>query len=574
MGGDSNASVATLLAWIVIALATVLLSGPQIERLGLYYDEAFIAQQGRDFVEPEHAAIHPPSVTTAVVAGRPFPIRNAAYLGSLKSQLAIPSFALFGASKSTLRYATLAVGLLGLLFAMLAVRHLFGAGVAIVSGLLVATDPAFHFFAQFEWGPFTSLFLCRGLGVYLLIVAAKSRSPGANSAAWVGSAICFGLGVYSRVDFGVILVGFAVATLLAARPWLGRVLREQRTQLVFAAIAFALAVSPVLVVLAEVFGAGAGISDRGDLGYRVQVLVSAFDGSHWARLLDVGGLFDEMFANDARTSVFPAVLAASCLGALVLAARNEDESRASIAWLFVALLATAAMMLAIPGAVRAHHMLNLSPLPQIVVAVAAVLGWRAAYRSESTRAMSRVGIAITMTLCLASNLAVAWETARTMRDTEGTGRFSRSLEDFAATLDASPTASTTEVVALDWGFYEPVHFSTRHITSREPIWKIGEAMTRGGAWQSEGDAKTIYLFHEGAYDLFGLGDPFARLLRIHEARVATQEHRDGRGEVAFKSARFDAPHTLSFAGRSGEAGGFRLRWRPAEPPPPVPAAQP
>ncbi len=174
---SSRPALAVPLVWAVLSLATLSIALPQIDELGLYYDEAFLAQQARGFVEPDRAGIHPASVQTAWIAGRPFPIRNAAYLGSLKSQLLIPSLAVFGASPFVLRVSTLAIGLLGLLFCMLWARRCWGEQVAVISGVLVASDPAFFFFSQFEWGPFTSMLLCRGAGLYFLSLAFAPGKP-------------------------------------------------------------------------------------------------------------------------------------------------------------------------------------------------------------------------------------------------------------------------------------------------------------------------------------------------------------------------------------------------------------
>ncbi len=561
MASTASSPAGTLIAWLAIAVASFAFAGPQIEALGLYYDEAFMAQQARDFTEPARAAVHPPSVTTGELFGRPFPIRNAAYLGSLKSQLAIPGFALFGATKMTLRYSTMAVALLGLLLAMLAARRVFDDRVAIAMGVLVASDPAFHFFSHFEWGPFTSLFLCRAAGVWLLLVGVARRS----TSAWIASAVCFGLGVYSRVDFAVILAGYALALLVVARPWLARVWKEQRPQLMFAGAGFAVSLLPVAVVVADVLGAGGGITGRGDLAYRAEVLLSILDGSHFARLLEVGGRFEAMFVHDAVSTVFPAVFAACLIVVAVLALRGDGSERARVGWLVISLIAIAGAMLAIGGAVRAHHMLNIAPLPQLVVAAALVGAAQAPTRSQGGGRAVRALAAITLLLCVASNVAVLVGTADTIHETRGTGRFSHALEQFAIALDGEERPGL-EVVALDWGFHEPVHFSTTKLESREPIWKISQAMVGGKTWEADGGVDTIYLMHEGEDDLFRLGEPFARLVRIHREHARVEEYRDGRGDVVFESVRFDRPHTLSYAAREG----FRLRWREAGLLPPSP----
>ena len=274
--------------WLLIAALTGLAATPGIERLGLYYDEAFLAQQARDFVQPESAGQHPASVREWVVFGRPFPLRNAVYLGSLKSQLLIPAFALFGADTRTLRLATLGTALLGLLFTMLWARRIFGTPEALATGALIAFDPSFVFFGACEWGPYTTMLLCRSAGLYSLTVGWQSHRT------WllVGGGLAFGLGVYARADF--VLIGLALGLgLLATRGRLFvRELRERPGPAALAAVALLAGALPMLVGAPDLLAAQAGIADRGDLAYRLQVLWSTLDGSHFYRLMQAGGVFE------------------------------------------------------------------------------------------------------------------------------------------------------------------------------------------------------------------------------------------------------------------------------------------
>ncbi|MBW2420298.1 MAG: glycosyltransferase family 39 protein, partial [Deltaproteobacteria bacterium] len=175
-----------LALWLALSAAAFALAIPGVEKPGLYYDEAFLAQQARGFVEPERAGQHPPSTREVTLAGRPFPLRNAAYMGSLKSQLLIPSLALFGSSTRVLRLTTLATGLLALLFSMLWARQLLGTPAALLTGLLMATDPGFLLFSRYEWGPYTSMLLCRSLGFFLVTLGLGAGSPAAQRAPRAG----------------------------------------------------------------------------------------------------------------------------------------------------------------------------------------------------------------------------------------------------------------------------------------------------------------------------------------------------------------------------------------------------
>ena len=320
--------------WLLLATAVFAVAMPRIDDLGLYYDEAFLAQQGRDFVEPQRAGMHPPSVTTTYIAGRPFPVRNAAYLGSLKSQLVIPTFFAFGANTKVLRATTLAIGLFALLFCMLLAKQWFGARVAVATGVLIATDPSFYFFSQFEWGPFTSMLLCRGAGLYCISRAFHPEATNNRWAAVVCGAVLLGLGVYSRV---------------------------------------------------------------------IQVLLSTLDGSHFYRLIQAGGLFDRMFAEPGPTTALPIFLLAGVAITWLLARRSDTQRKSAIGFLLVATLFITVVMLAIPGAVRAHHMLNLLPFVHMIVAIAGVGLWDASWSSQRSQALARMCVALAAGACIYSN---------------------------------------------------------------------------------------------------------------------------------------------------------------------------
>jgi hypothetical protein len=69
-----------------------------------------------------------------------------------------------------------------------------------------------------------------------------------------------------------------------------------------------------------------------------------------------------------------------------------------------------------------------------------------------------------------------------------------------------------------------------------------------GRFALEGQAGDVYLVHPPPYDLFGLGPPFLaaarRLaLRAPEA-VRLDEHRDGRGELAYVAVTLRADHRI------------------------------
>ncbi len=569
-----SSALTIVLAWLALTLTTLLIALPQIDDLGLYYDEAFLAQQARDFVEPDRAGVHPPSVQSISIAGRSFPIRNAAYLGSLKSQLLIPSLALFGSSPFVLRTTTLVTGLLGLLFFMLWVNPVLGGGVAMIAGLWVASDPSFHFFSQFEWGPFTSMLLCRGAGLYLLSRALHSDRPGRQWLTLSMGAACMGLGVYSRVDFVVILAALALSLLAFRRDLAVAALRDHRAKLLLGGAVFLLAASPVIAALDPILSAGAQIADRGGFDYRVSVLASVLDGSHFHRVIAAGGLFDKLFADglsarDAPATGFIVLLSISVIALVSLDRRSSTARAGTVRFLLSTTLLVGLGMLAIPAAVRAHHMLNTLPFPHLIVATAGVGVWQRSWASDRNRRIARASLMVALIAGLTSNATSLAATRKLIHETGGKGRWSLALQDFIQQLDRAPDAAEIEVVSLDWGFHEPVLFTTEQLRASEPIWVMSQAAAHRVRHVMKGDRRTIYLVHEPPYDLFGLGGQFERALRVSDPeRYTVREHRDGVGDLAFKSVRFDRPHELSFDGI------FRIKLSEAEPPRPAPVVAP
>jgi hypothetical protein len=521
------------LLWLLLSGAVIGVAAPPPGEPGLYYDEAFLAQQARDFLEPDRPTRHPPGATATYVDGRPFPLRNAAYLGSLKSQLLIPVFAVFGADVPTLRTATLVTALVGLLFAMLFALRIFGLWPALFMGVLVASDPSFVFFGSCEWAPFTTLLACRSVGLWALTRGWQTR----HGALVVLGAFAMGLGVYARADFAI--VGAAVALGWIAARGLGLVgdLRERLQTVVTAVAAAGVGSLPMLASLPDLLATQQAISDRGDLAYRAQVLWSTLDGSHFHRLMQTGGLFERIFEVGAPAGA----LAAAAVIALALAAAASARPRSrdpATVFLAVTAASLASAMCLLPGAVRAHHMLNLMPFAHLLVAVVLARAARSAG--------ARVAAAVLVLGLALSGARVTALTRAEIAETGGRGRWSNALDAFAAELDADPEAVA---VSLDWGFHEPLLFLTDKRSLLEPIWHIPRLLARGRPWVHAGDARHRYLVHDAAYDLFGIGAGLLDAARAAGPELAEiRSHRDRRGEVAFHSVRFRARHELVYTG--------------------------
>ena len=144
-------------------------------------------------------------------------------------------------------------------------------------------------------------------------------------------------------------------------------------------------------------------------------------------------------------------------------------------------------------------------------------------------------------------------TRQLIGDTGGRGRWSDAIHLLARELDDDPTAA---VVALDWGFHEPLLFLTRSVVLSEPIWTIPRLLQQGRPWVHRGDARHLYLVNDARYDLFGLGPKLLAAAReIDPERVEIRTHRDREEQPAFYTVRFLRPHQLIYT------GDFEVRFR-------------
>ncbi len=517
--------------WLLLSAIVLGIEAPPAGEPGLYYDEAFLAQQGRDFLEPDRLTRHPPGTSSTYILGRRFPLSNSSYLGSLKSQLLIPPLALFGPSVTTLRTATLSTALIALLFTLLWARRIFGTPQALATGALVALDPSFVFFGACEWGPYTTMLLCRSIGLYSLTVGWQRRRTGLL----VLGGLALGLGVYARADFVIIGIASAVGLVAARGRHLLREVRERPLPIAAALTAVVVGAIPMLIGAQDLLATQAGIADRGDLVYRLQVLWSTLDGSHFHRVMHTGGIFERIFDAPGPASLFGLATAAA-VGVAAGTLLRQSEPR--ITFLLVTVVVLGVAMVLLPGAVRAHHMLNLLPFTHLLVAAVGT-------HLAGTRG-ARIAASVALVLVLASEARVTWQTREEIAETGGRGRWSNSLDAFAAEIGTDPDAVA---VSLDWGFHEPLLFLTTKQSLIEPIWTIPQLLRLGRSWIHPGDANHRYLVREVPYDLFRLGPKLlatARELGPDLAEIRT--HTDRRGDVAFYSVRFTAPHQLVFSG--------------------------
>ena len=529
-------ALALVIFWLALALILIGLLHGAVGTPGMFYDEGWLAQQGRAFVDPEREGALPPGTQSLEILGRSLPLFALPYLGSLKSQLLIPWFFAFGNELETLRLATLVNALLALLATMFCVRRIFGLETALLTAVLLVSDPTVFFHAQWEWGPFTTGWLCRAVGAALLL---RSYAVGGRASACAGG-FALGLSGYNRADSVLVLASVGLGLLAFHRRELATVWHQRRRDIRAASGFFLLGALPILLNLPRVLGTYAELSNRGNFAERIRTMWTTLDGSYVHRLMEVGGRFDAMQNAPAPFALFGLMLFLVLVFTVASGLRGRGaELRDGRGALAISCVAVIASMLALEGATRAHHALNHVPLTHTLIAATLVSLGRCA-----TPVWSRVAATTCAVALIASNANSITSTRELIERTGGRGWWSGAIAELSGELEAGPQSTA---VSFDWGFHLPLLFLTESTRVIEPIWEVEATVMKHGVWDFEGDATHRYLVHDEPYDRFGFGPRLLTAARAHKSMgrpVEIRSYHDREGVTAFLTIAIRGPHRI------------------------------
>ncbi|MGH0033405.1 MAG: glycosyltransferase family 39 protein [Myxococcota bacterium] len=534
----------TLIVAVWLALSILHLGLSTRSDPGVYYDEVIQAVPALDYLRGFQRVSVPPQVTAFDLYGRPLPWMTQPYMGALKSQLLIPSFALFGATPDVLRITTTVWGLLAIGLAMLFTRRLFGTGAACVAGTLLAVDPTWLFVARHDWGSVSLALLCR-MGALLLVLRAWDSGRKLEAAA---AGLVAGLAVYNKVDAVPFLAAATIAGALARPDAVRGLLGPRWRLLAWAAAGAVVGALPLILSAARILDASGRLSDAAGLTGRIAVARATLDGSYFHRLIDTGGVFEALSQVDAPSWPLPMAGLAG-LGVLTIwvlrGPRSAPATRGAL-FLLLAALGTEAGLLALPAADRVHHALNVYPLPHLAVAGAGLFLWRRWDAVGALPRAGRAGLLALLALLAAMGLRVIDRTADLVEQTGGRGLWS----DATTRLAASNDRSETTFVCLDWGFQQSLAFQTERARIVDAVWKLRWGHHQIEPWTLRGDTDHVYLLHEGDTAVFGLGEPFLEAARaLPSDRVEIESWEDREGSSAFVSVRILGPHVVRYRDR-------------------------
>jgi hypothetical protein len=518
---------ALISVWLAISIMVSSFTICNLSAPGLDYDEAVCAGQAKDFLTGKPHGHHIPGTLAINLFGRPFPLLVQCYLGALKSWLLIPSFAVFGSSVPVLRLTNMGWGLIALLLFMLWTRRLLGLPAALIAGALLGLDPSYFFITMHDWSEVVAAFLCRFAGFSLLLLWWQRRK-------WYQlflASVFFGLGVFSKVDFFVILLGCGLALLLTHRREIVSAVKTTPGVFALGGLGFVLVAVPFLVPEAGwiLHRSQVGATESG-LVEKIRIILAMYDGSYFWRLMDVGGRFNCMFDySSAVWSPFGLVAMAATVFLVVEVKRHfrTDSQCRLLAFLLLSALFTTVGFLLLPGAKRIYHALVIYPFPHLIIAAALVRLWPGKSAVAGTRLIRGVLVVGTGLVLITGHLLAVQKTDGLIQETGGRGWWSNALGEFCETVKGRTDLT---IVSLDWGFNEQLLFLTDGPHLWEPLWH----RQPNGKFEFPLSPNTMYLIHPPEYLMLPYGAQILnRLQSMDSQQMQISAFRDREGQVAF-----------------------------------------
>ena len=516
--------------WLVLAAVVVLFAKQNFTAPGLYYDEAVFAGLAKDFLTGQVHGQHMPDHYNVTLGGRPFPFFVQTYLGALKSWMLIPPFRFFGSTTAVLRGSNVFWALIGLLFLMLAARRWLGPGAAILTGVLLASDPTFFFISVLDWGVAIPSFVCRSACLYFAICWSLRRKFW--DAFLVG--LFAGLGLFNKADFAIFLIGAGLAAAICYWKELLDRVRQEPSAIVFAAFGFALSGGPMLLKVPRMLALTLSAQHPNattEFGVKLQTLLSMYDGSHFYRLMNAGGVFERMYDGASGPKhLLGVVLIIGCLAFAGIASAKKVQQPRAISFLIIGAILTTLGVFALPYAVRIHHAVLVYPLPHLIVAAVMVALWKTRFTGKKFDTILPAVIAIVLVDLSARGIHGIAKTEQLIGETGGRGRWSESLDQFCREVR---TRSDLRIISLDWGFNEQLLFLTDGPQLAEPFWGFTQTLP-----SLSRDPSYIYLAHPSEYSVFQADVAYLDQLKKGDENVEITPHLDRQNEVAFYTIRF------------------------------------
>lgn len=506
-------------AWAIRRLPVVLAVGlflalalHQLHLPGLYYDEALDLVPMLAVMRGEQ-----PELLRNIGLGR-FPVMLLDYMGSLGGYLSLPFMWIFGPGYVAARLQPIFFSCITLVLAWLLARRWFGFGVAAVAVLLLAVNPSFIWFSR-QGISVTSVMTVFSLSSLLLLdeVVRRESQESRNARrahieTWLlafAAGLMIGLGLWAKFLF----LRWVVVLLVIGGVFL--LTRSRKARRAQSQAAYLAALAPALLIVL----AGLLVGAFPLIYYNLVGLLR--DGQAWTLTLLVNSLTQptQQFGVDNRdvitnlrksiedvrvfvdgsyfwyngipfSNVFavPTLVGATLVGgALAIRGRSrcacdgrapaaDPMCGAQQARRFLAVVASIGALIVLGAftvsGLWATHQFIMLPLPQLVVACAAVWLAEATARRVLPHALQRCPwrhhqapsavftggmVCLLLALPFSRDLWVNEQHHATLARTGGSGRFSDAVYKLADWLEAN---DIREPVALDWGIAKNVQVLT------------------------------------------------------------------------------------------------------------------
>lgn len=445
-----------LVSKLVIAgllLATLLIGIWLVPFPGLQYDEALFVNAATG------GGIG--SDSTSFVTRRVFgvPVLLMDYIGALKAWLYTPIFALFGVSIPSIRIPMVLVFVGSVAIAVLVVWRYSRPWVAVVTTLLLTTDPVFALMSRADWGPVAIAGFLRVGAIYALLRLVESRQR-----RWFALAsLALGIGVFNKLDYAL----FA-ASLLVSAAWVfwqdwRDIWRHQRKCLA-ASLSFLFVVYGLAYYFMYRPAQYVGADDVGSLVDRVSVrtrlVADSFDGGPLTQYMTGTSI-------SSGSRVLLAALVSLAAAAAIFVGRRAGRrreaaasagGRISVGRVLALMVSTAAFLLIAivvsRGISGPHHGIMFWPLPALVIGLSLGLAAESGRYSRRLAWPTLTIVVLAAAGGIATQIATYRDMAAALVDPEArTVIWTDESEQTAAAVSRAAAGEHPPrvVVVTDWG---------------------------------------------------------------------------------------------------------------------------
>ena len=340
-----------VLSIAVFAIGAFYLVARHLDRPGLYYDELLFV----------NGALNR-GVSDLFIVSRwhGVPILLMEYIGALKAWIYHPIFLFWDVNPWTVRIPALLIGMIGEIFLIFALRHLFDWRTALIGAPLLLLDPDVLMHSRLDWGPNALGYFFRG--AVILSMSLWIRQQGIRFL-WMALVLIL-LGCFDKLNFiwiGAAAVG-ALAVTYRREIYTAWSARRADYTIMFICVALGLGASVIRgILISGNMPHSASVSWIERLEQATHLLLLAIGG---------GGPLDFIMGDGMRLwkYLMPGYLACIILAGIIYQANRPEKEHREINFLMMFFLFLLAAFASTKLATGPHHAAVLAGLPVMILA--------------------------------------------------------------------------------------------------------------------------------------------------------------------------------------------------------------